>query len=135
MQIDSMLDSHYLQSHNASCFMSSQASLAWRVVRIAGLVAAHVGAQSTQRPASADYVVNGAGSPVGTPLSDPALIEMISEDPILRDTKLIAEAWDCDGLNQLGAFPHYNGRWAEWNGQFRDVVRQFMKVSCNTSVA
>jgi pullulanase/glycogen debranching enzyme len=26
---------------------------------------------------------------------------MIAEDPILRSTKLIAEAWDCDGLNQV----------------------------------
>ena len=74
-------------------------------------------------------MVNGAGLPVGTPLGDPALIEMISEDPVLRNTKLIAEAWDCDGLNQIGAFPHYGGRWSEWNGQFRDVVRQFIKVS------
>jgi isoamylase len=41
--------------------------------------------------------------------------------------KLIAEAWDCDGLNQVGAFPHYGGRWSEWNGTFRDTVRQFMK--------
>ena len=38
--------------------------------------------------------------PTGTPLSDPPLIEMISSDPVLKDTKLIAEAWDCDGLNQ-----------------------------------
>lgn len=28
---------------------------------------------------------------------------------------------------QVGAFPHFNGRWAEWNGQFRDSVRQFIK--------
>jgi len=73
-------------------------------------------------------VENGAGVPVGTPLSDPALVEMISEDPVLRDTKLIAEAWDCDGLNQVGAFPHFGGRWAEWNGRFRDTTRQFIKV-------
>ena len=71
---------------------------------------------------------DGAGFPTGTPLSDPALVEMISEDPVLRNTKLIAEAWDCDGLNQVGAFPHYGGRWAEWNGHFRDSVRTFIKV-------
>ena len=46
---------------------------------------------------------------------------------IIRHVKLIAEAWDCDGLNQVGAFPHYGGRWAEWNGTFRDTVRQFIK--------
>ena len=39
--------------------------------------------------------------PTGTPLTDPPLVEMISEDPVLRHTKLIAEAWDCDGLNQV----------------------------------
>ena len=43
---------------------------------------------------------DAAGAPTGTPLSDPPLVEMISEDPVLRGTKLIAEAWDCDGLNQ-----------------------------------
>jgi hypothetical protein len=30
----------------------------------------------------------------------PTRTALRSEDPILRDTKLIAEAWDCDGLNQ-----------------------------------
>ena len=74
-------------------------------------------------------MVDGSGVPTGTPLTDPPLIEMISEDPVLRSCKLIAEAWDCDGLNQVGAFPHYGGQWAEWNGHFRDTVRQFIKVS------
>ena len=69
---------------------------------------------------------NGAGVPTGTPLTDPPLIEAISADPVLAGTKLIAEAWDCDGLNQVGAFPHY-GRWSEWNGHFRDAARQFVK--------
>ena len=36
-------------------------------------------------------------------MSDPPLIEMISEDPVLRNTKLISEAWDCDGLFQVRA--------------------------------
>ena len=76
----------------------------------------------------ADLMPDGQGVPTGTPLSDPALVEMVSEDPVLRDTKLIAEAWDCDGLNQVGAFPHYGGRWSEWNGHFRDTARMFVKV-------
>jgi len=75
----------------------------------------------------AGIMTDGAGVPTGTPLPDPPLIEIISEDPVLRNTKMIAEAWDCDGLNQVGAFPHYGGRWAEWNGSFRDTVRQFIK--------
>lgn len=73
------------------------------------------------------FVQEGSGSPTGTPLTNPPLVELLSEDPVLRNTKLIAEAWDCDGLNQVGAFPHYGGRWAEWNGHFRDSVRQFIK--------
>ena len=73
------------------------------------------------------YMSDGAGVPTGTPLSDPPLVADIAADPVLRGTKLIAEAWDCDGLNQVGAFPHYGGRWAEWNGMFRDAVRAFVK--------
>ncbi|KAI8476733.1 MAG: isoamylase [Monoraphidium minutum] len=75
----------------------------------------------------AGVMTDGGGASTGAPLSNPPLIEAISEDPILRNVKLIAEAWDCDGLNQVGAFPHYGGRWSEWNGTFRDTVRQFMK--------
>jgi len=66
-------------------------------------------------------------APVGTPLSDPPLMREISEDPVLRDTRLIAEAWDCGGLVQVGAFPHYGRAWSEWNGGFRDAVRSFVK--------
>nr|BAW33106.1 isoamylase [Ipomoea batatas] len=62
----------------------------------------------------------------GTPLSSPPLIDMISSDPILSGVKLIAEAWDCGGLYQVGAFPHW-GFWSEWNGKYRDIVRQFIK--------
>src|SRR5207302_10241951 len=40
--------------------------------------------------------------------------------------KLIAEAWDAGGLYQVGSFPAY-GRWAEWNGKYRDSIRQFIK--------
>ncbi|KAK8477879.1 hypothetical protein V6N11_000310 [Hibiscus sabdariffa] len=62
----------------------------------------------------------------GTPLSSPPLIDMMSNDPILRGVKLIAEAWDTGGLYQVGRFPHW-GIWSEWNGKYRDVVRQFIK--------
>ncbi|KAK9097561.1 hypothetical protein Sjap_023058 [Stephania japonica] len=60
------------------------------------------------------------------PLSSPPLIDMISNDPILRGVKLIAEAWDAGGLYQVGSFPHW-GIWSEWNGKYRDIVRQFIK--------
>ena len=61
----------------------------------------------------------------GHVLSNPPMIEMIAEDPVLRDTKIIAEAWDAAGLYQVGTFST-DDRWAEWNGRFRDDVRDFM---------
>ena len=62
----------------------------------------------------------------GNPLSNPPLLESLSYDPILAKVKLIAEAWDAGGLYQVGSFPGY-GRWAEWNGKYRDDVRCFLK--------
>ncbi len=62
----------------------------------------------------------------GSPLADPPLLERIAADPVLADTKLIAEAWDAAGLYQVGSFPNW-GRWAEWNGRFRDDLRRFVK--------
>ncbi|MBN1532543.1 MAG: glycogen debranching protein GlgX [Spirochaetes bacterium] len=60
----------------------------------------------------------------GTILSNPPILRRIEEDPILRNTKIIAEAWDAAGAYQVGNFP---GRWAEWNGKFRDDVRRFWR--------
>ena len=60
----------------------------------------------------------------GTILENPPLIERIAENPVLRDTKIIAEAWDAGGAYQVGSFP---GRWAEWNGHFRDDIRRFWR--------
>ena len=62
----------------------------------------------------------------GYPMSNPPLLESLAHDPILGKTKLIAEAWDAGGLYQVGSFPSW-GRWAEWNGKFRDSVRRFIK--------
>lgn len=64
----------------------------------------------------------GAGGEV---LANPPLLERIVADPCLSDVKLIAEAWDAGGLYQVGNFPAY-GRWAEWNGKFRDDLRRFV---------
>jgi isoamylase len=61
----------------------------------------------------------------GHVLADAPLLERIAEDPILRDAKLIAEAWDAAGAYQVGSFSH--SRWAEWNGHFRDDVRRFWR--------
>jgi glycogen operon protein len=62
----------------------------------------------------------------GSVLANPPLLEQIAGDPILAGTKLIAEAWDAAGLYQVGSFPAW-GRWAEWNGRFRDDIRRFVK--------
>lgn len=62
----------------------------------------------------------------GSVLSNPPLLEHIAHDPILADCKIIAEAWDAAGLYQVGSFPS-EGRWAEWNGLYRDDIRRFVK--------
>ena len=61
----------------------------------------------------------------GNLLENPPIIEGIAEDPILRHTKIIAEAWDAGGAYQVGWFP--GGRWAEWNDRYRDDVRRFWR--------
>ena len=62
----------------------------------------------------------------GHVLLNPPVIERIGEDSVLTDTKLIAEPWDAAGLYQVGGFP-YGHRWSEWNGRYRDDVRQFWR--------
>ncbi len=59
----------------------------------------------------------------GNILRDAPLLEDVAEDPILRDVKIIAEAWDAGGAYQVGNFS--TKRWTEWNGRFRDDVRRF----------
>lgn len=70
--------------------------------------------------------------PWGTPLTNPPLLETLAFDPILAKCKLIAEAWDAGGLYQVGSFPDY-GRWAEWNGKYRDSIRTFIKGDGNVN--
>ncbi len=62
----------------------------------------------------------------GSPLNNPPLLELLATDPILRNVKLIAEAWDAGGLYQVGKFPA-SKRWAEWNGRYRDSLRAYLK--------
>jgi glycogen operon protein len=64
--------------------------------------------------------------PDGRVLEDPPLLQHIGEHPVLAGAKLLAEAWDAAGLSQLGRFPAW-GRWAEFNGWFRDDVRRFIR--------
>jgi isoamylase len=54
-----------------------------------------------------------------------AFFDIIHQDPILADVKLIAEPWDVgDGGYQVGNFPVL---WSEWNGKYRDTVRDFWR--------
>ena len=62
----------------------------------------------------------------GNVLVEPPVVEMIAEDGVLADTKLIAEPWDAGGLYQVGRFP-FGRRWSEWNGRYRDDVRRFWR--------
>jgi isoamylase len=61
----------------------------------------------------------------GKLMPNPPVLARIAEDPILRDIKLIAEAWDAGGAYQVGSFS--DRRWTEWNGRFRDDVRRFWR--------
>jgi glycogen operon protein len=62
----------------------------------------------------------------GLPMNKPPLLQSLAFDPILGNVKLIAEAWDAGGLYQVGSFPAWN-RWAEWNGKYRDDMRDYLK--------
>ncbi len=54
-----------------------------------------------------------------------AFFDIIHQDPILSQVKLIAEPWDVgEGGYQVGNFPVL---WSEWNGKYRDTVRKFWK--------
>ncbi len=54
-----------------------------------------------------------------------AFFEIIHQDPVISQVKLIAEPWDIgEGGYQVGNFPVL---WAEWNGKYRDTVRSFWK--------
>ena len=61
----------------------------------------------------------------GAVLEDPPVLWSIELSEQLSQTKLIAEAWDAAGLYQVGSFPGH--RWAEWNGKYRDVMREFLR--------
>ncbi len=61
----------------------------------------------------------------GNLVPNPPIVELIAEDPMLADTKIVAEAWDAAGAYQVGSFG--SERWAEWNGRYRDDVRRFWR--------
>src|SRR6185436_499110 len=54
-----------------------------------------------------------------------AFFDIVHQDPVLSQVKLIAEPWDVgEGGYQVGNFPVL---WTEWNGKYRDTVRRFWK--------
>ena len=60
-----------------------------------------------------------------------AFFDIIHQDPILSQVKLIAEPWDVgEGGYQVGNFPVL---WTEWNGKYRDSVRRFWKGDGGTA--
>ena len=61
----------------------------------------------------------------GRLMENPPVLQHIAEEPVLRNTKIIAEAWDAGGAYQVGWFP--GGRWAEWNDRFRDDLRRYWR--------
>jgi glycogen operon protein len=52
-----------------------------------------------------------------------AFLDLVHQDPVLAPVKLIAEPWDVAGY-MVGGFP---ARWSEWNGKYRDSVRDFWR--------
>ncbi|HWE54256.1 MAG TPA: glycogen debranching protein GlgX [Acidimicrobiales bacterium] len=52
-----------------------------------------------------------------------AFLDLVDQDPVLAPVKMIAEPWDIAGY-QVGGFP---ARWSEWNGKYRDTVRDFWR--------
>jgi glycogen operon protein len=61
----------------------------------------------------------------GAVMPNPPVLWDIESEPALAGTKLIAEAWDAAGLYQVGSFG--GDSWKEWNGRFRDDVRDFFR--------
>jgi glycogen operon protein len=61
----------------------------------------------------------------GHPLPNPPVLWDIESEPALAGTKLLAEAWDAAGLYQVGSF--VGDAWKEWNGRFRDDIRDFFR--------
>ena len=59
----------------------------------------------------------------GKPHPNPPVLWDIESEPALAGTKLLAEAWDAAGLYQVGSF--VGDAWNEWNGRFRDDIRDF----------
>ena len=59
-----------------------------------------------------------------------AFFDIVEQDPVISQVKLIAEPWDIgSGCYQVGGFP---SSWSEWNGRYRDCVRDFWRSQPST---
>ena len=59
-----------------------------------------------------------------------AFFDLVQQDPVISQVKLIAEPWDVgEGGYQVGGFP---ALWSEWNGKYRDTVRDFWRGEPST---
>ncbi len=57
-----------------------------------------------------------------------SFLEAVGQDPVISQAKLIAEPWDI-GAYEVGQFP---AGWSEWNGKYRDTVRDFWRSTAGT---
>lgn len=64
-------------------------------------------------------------------LDDPPILRVLGSDPVLRETKMIAEAWDPAGGYQVGSFG--DNLWHDWNDKFRDGIRRFWRGDKNST--
>jgi glycogen operon protein len=71
------------------------------------------------------------GRDAGGFASTSAFFDLVDQDPVLSQIKLIAEPWDVGQADSydLGRFP---AQWSEWNGRYRDTVRDFWRSTDNT---
>jgi len=73
------------------------------------------------------YPLGATYDGVGTNFS---LFDLIQVDPVVGQVKLIAEPWDLgEGGYQVGDFPVL---WSEWNGRYRDTVRDYWRGADRT---
>ena len=61
----------------------------------------------------------------GKLLANAPVLELIADDRVLKDVRIIAEPWDAAGAYEVGSFS--KRRWAEWNGRYRDIIRRFWR--------
>ena len=94
-----------------------------------------VGAAAVQELLGGKYATEprpAAGSAMATASKLSTFFELIQQDPIVSQVKLIAEPWDIGRAgHQVGNFPP---QWTEWNGKYRDTVRDFWRGEPSTLV-